>query len=50
MSISRYYYYYYRFTDVINTGQPMLACTRSQELVSFVGAKFYCPHALAHSN
>jgi len=28
-------------------GQPALAGTSSQELEDFVGAKFYCPHALA---
>ena len=27
--------------------QPVLAYTRSQELDNYVGAKFYCPHALA---
>jgi len=29
------------------TGQPALAGTFSQELEDFVGAKIYCPHALA---
>ena len=28
----------------------MLAGTSSQELEDFVGAKFYCPHALADGN
>jgi len=32
------------------TGQPVLASTSSQELEDFVGAKFYCPHALADGN
>jgi len=31
-------------------GQPALASTSSQELEDFVGAEFYCPHALADSN
>jgi len=29
------------------TGQPALACTSSEELENFVGAKFYSPHASA---
>jgi len=29
------------------TGQPALAGTSSSELEDSVGAKFYCPHALA---
>jgi len=28
------------------TGQPALAGTPNSELEDFVGAKFYCPHAL----
>jgi len=32
------------------TGQPVLAETSSSELKDFIGAKFYCPHALANSN
>ena len=32
------------------TGQLALADSSSQELEDFVGAKFYCPHALADSN
>jgi len=28
----------------------VLAGTSSQELEDFVGAKFYCPHALADGN
>ena len=32
------------------TGQPALAGTSSYELEDFVGAKFYCPHALADGN
>ena len=32
------------------TGQPALAGTSSEELADFVGAKFYCPHALADGN
>jgi len=32
------------------TGQPALAGTYSQELEDFIGAKFYCPHALADGN
>ena len=32
------------------TGQPALASNSSYELEDFVGAKFYCPHALADSN
>jgi len=28
-------------------GQPALAGTSSRELEDFVGATFYCPHALA---
>ena len=32
------------------TGQPALAGTSSWELEDFVGAKFYCPHALADGN
>jgi len=31
-------------------GQPALAGTSSLELEDFVGAKFYCPHALADGN
>jgi len=32
------------------TGQPALAGMYSYELEDFVGAKFYCPHALAGGN
>jgi len=32
------------------TGQPALHGTSSKELEDFVGAKFYCLHALAGSN
>ena len=32
------------------TGQPALAGTSSEELEDFVGANFYCLHALAGSN
>ena len=32
------------------TGQPALAGTPSQELENFVGAKFYCLHALSEGN
>jgi len=32
------------------TGQPALASIPSYELENFVGASFYCPHALADSN
>jgi len=32
------------------TGQPALAGTSSYEVEDFVGAKFYCPHALADGN
>jgi len=32
------------------TGQPVLADIISEELEDFVGAKFYCPHALADGN
>ena len=32
------------------TGQPASAGTSSYELEDFVGAKFFCPHALADSN
>jgi len=32
------------------TGQSALASTRCQELEDFVGAKFYCQHALADGN
>jgi len=32
------------------TGQPALASTPSKELEYFIGAKFYCPHALADGN
>jgi len=32
------------------TGQPALASTSSYELEDFVGAKFYCLHALADGN
>jgi len=32
------------------TPQPVLAGTLGQELGDFVGAKFYCPHAIADSN
>jgi len=31
-------------------GNPALASTSSQKLEDFVGAKFYCQHALADSN
>ena len=31
-------------------GQPALASTSSEAQGDFVGAKFYCPHALADSN
>ena len=31
-------------------GQPALASTSSEALGDFVGAKFYCPHALADGN
>jgi len=31
------------------TGQPALAGTSSRELDDFIGAKFFCPHALADS-
>jgi len=33
-----------------HTGQPALAGTSSYEVDDFVGAKFYCPHALADGN
>jgi len=36
--------------DEDHTGQPALAGTSSQELKDSVGAKFYCPHALADGN
>jgi len=32
------------------TGQPVLAGSSSYELDDFVGAKFYCLHAVADSN
>ena len=32
------------------TRQPATAGTSSYELEDFVGAKFYCPHALADGN
>jgi len=32
------------------SGQPALAGNSSEDLEDFVGAKFYCPHALADSN
>jgi len=32
------------------TGQAALAGTSSEELEDSVGAKFYCPHALADGN
>jgi len=32
------------------TGQPTLAGTSSYKLEDFVGAKFYCPQALADGN
>jgi len=32
------------------TSQPALTDTSSGELEDFVGAKFYCPHALADGN
>jgi len=32
------------------TGQPALAGTSSSELEDFVGAQFYCPHALVDGN
>ena len=32
------------------TGQPALAGMSSKELEDFVGAKFYCPHALTDGN
>jgi len=31
-------------------GQPVLVGVSSKELGDFVGAKFYCPHALADEN
>jgi len=31
-------------------GRPALAGTSSKELEDFVGAKFYCPHAIADGN
>jgi len=32
------------------TGQLVLASTSSKELEDFVGAKFYCQHAVADAN
>jgi len=32
------------------TGQPVSAGTSSKELEDFVGAKFYCLHAIADGN
>jgi len=32
------------------TGQPVLAGSPSYELEDFLGAKVYCPHALADGN
>jgi len=32
------------------TSQPVLAGTSGYELEDFVGAKFYCPHAIADGN
>jgi len=32
------------------TGQHALADTSCKELQNFVGAKFYCPHAIADGN
>jgi len=36
-----YYYYYHRFMAIIHD---------NLHLKDFVGAKFYCPHALADGN
>jgi len=33
-----------------DTGDPASDGTSSSELEDFVGAKFYCPHALADGN
>jgi len=33
-----------------HTSQPALASTPTYELEDFVGAKFYCPHAVAGGN
>ena len=40
----------HRFTAIMQVNRrPALAST-SRELENFVGAKFYCPHAIADSN
>jgi len=37
-------------TSMQTDRQPALASTPSQKLEDFVGAKFYCPQALADGN
>ena len=44
--VDAYDHHHHRLTAIIQVNLHLPACTCSQELEDFVGAKFYCPHNL----